>query len=215
MLENGYIYIALAYLITLVPFIGKYFSVVNTLFHEIGHAVFALLLKGEIRSISLFANTEGKTMTASPFWFGRVLTSLAGYPFASLIAFLCFYSINHNQTEFLLYGFIIITTLSLLLWIRNGYGFIWSISFISLCGWLIWNGNNNMQIFAAFFLSAIILTQSVSTSFTIFKLSLTSPKEAGDATNLAHSTYIPAFIWGTLFFGQSIWIAYVIFKNYI
>ncbi|HBI05292.1 MAG TPA: hypothetical protein DDY49_14840, partial [Paenibacillaceae bacterium] len=95
------------------------------------------------------------------------------------------------------------------------YGFVWSFSFIALCGYSIWNGNETIQTHFTFFLSAIILTQSVATAFAIFKLSIVHPKQAGDATNLAKETYIPAFIWGMVFFGQSLFVAYVIFKNYI
>lgn len=214
-MDHWYVYLLLAYLVTLVPVVGKYFSVLNTLFHEVGHGIFALLFRGNIRSISLFANTEGEIVTSSPFWLGRVVTSLAGYPFSSFTAFLCFYFIDKNLVEYVLYGFITITTFSLLLWIRNLYGLIWSISFIALCGYLIWNGNRSIQTHFTFFLSAIILTQSVATAFAILKLSLVHPKQAGDATNLANETYIPAFIWGMVFFGQSLYVAYMIFKNYI
>lgn len=215
MIDNWYLYLILAYFITLVPIVGKYFATLNTLFHEIGHGIFALVFNGEIHSISLFANTEGRIITTSRHGFGRVMTSLAGYPFASFTAFLCFYLIHKHLVEYLLYGFITITTISLILWIRNSYGFVWAISFISLCGYLIWHENKTLQAEFTFFLSTIILTQSVATSFSIFKLSMENPRNAGDATNLADSTSIPPFFWGLVFFGQSLYFTYVIFKNYI
>ncbi|HBI03760.1 MAG TPA: hypothetical protein DDY49_07000, partial [Paenibacillaceae bacterium] len=72
-MDYWYVYLLLAYLVTLVPVVGKYFSVLNTLFHEVGHGICALLFKGKIRSISLFANTEGEIVTSSPFWLGRLV----------------------------------------------------------------------------------------------------------------------------------------------
>lgn len=216
MIENWYIHIILAYVVTLIPIIGKYFAALNTMFHEDGHALSSMLLGGRVKRISLFSNTEGEAITASRFWIGRVITSYAGYTFSSLIAFVCFFLISVGEVKYVLYGFIGFAVVNLVLWVRNFYGIIWLISFISLCGVLLYYGSENLQIFITFFLSAIILTQSVSTAFIILVLSFKDSKNAGDATNLAKHTFIvPAFIWGMLFFGQSVYIAFLVFRNFI
>jgi hypothetical protein len=215
LVEHWFFYFIIAYGITLVPVIGKYFSVLNTLFHEVGHALFALLFDGKVKSIVLFASTEGVATTSSRFWIARVITSYAGYTFASFIAFLSFYFIHLDKTTFLLYGFMIATFLSLVFWIRNWYGVIWCLSFLSICILLVLYGTPLFQDMMAFFLAALLLTQSVSTAYTIFMLSIKKPKDAGDATNLAKHTFIPAPVWGTLFFIQSLYAAFLVFKYFI
>lgn len=215
MIQHWYIYLLIAYGVTLIPVIGKYFSVLNTLFHEVGHALFALLFDGKVKSIVLFASTEGVATTTSRFWIARVVTSYAGYTFASFIAFLSFYFIQQDKPTFLLFGFMIAVFLSLVFWVRNWYGIVWCLSFLALCILLVIYGTTLLQHTITFFFSSILLTQSVSTAFTIFRLSIKKPKDAGDATNLAKHTFIPAPIWGTIFFLQSLYVAFLVFKYII
>lgn len=192
-----------------------YIAVVNTLFHEIGHSIFALLTDGKVYSISLFTNTEGVAVTGSRFWIGRVLVSLAGYPFASFISFVSFYMLAHYPVTYFLYGLVVCTVFAFIFWIRNLYGFVWCISFVGLILLSIFGGTPLLESFFATFVAFILLTQSVSTAFVIFKLSLKQPKKAGDASNLARHTYIPAPFWGTFFFVQSLFVCYWTFILFI
>ena len=57
-------YLIAAFILGIIPVVGKYVAVINTFLHEVGHALIAYLLGGRVHSISLFANTEGTAVTA-------------------------------------------------------------------------------------------------------------------------------------------------------
>src|SRR6056297_3111471 len=69
MMENAqtywmfYLTLVAAAVLPKIPFIGRYFQVFNTLIHEDGHAIMALLSRGQIKRIELFADTSGTTIT--------------------------------------------------------------------------------------------------------------------------------------------------------
>lgn len=209
------VYLIAAYVITFVPFLGRYVSMINTLVHENGHAIAALLLNGKVYSIKLFRNTEGVAVTGQRGWFSSVVISYAGYTFSSITAYVCFMLLNKGQMNFILYALLSIAILNLILWIRNIYGVIWLVSFIMLCGWAIHSGSNWFQSFLAHFFSSVLLTQSVSSALQIFMLSVVRRKSAGDATSLAHYTKIPAFIWGFLFFAQALYVAFIAIRDHL
>ena len=65
------------------------------------------------------------------------------------------------------------------------------------------------------FLVSIMFVESMTSAFGIMYLSFKIPTQAGDATSLAQLTYfIPAQVWGILFFGQSLYFGWVALKNF-
>ncbi len=209
------IYIALAMIVSHLPFIGRYLSIVNTLIHENGHALAALLFNGKVYSIKLFHNTSGEAITGQSGWFSNIIISYSGYTFSSLVVYICFMLLNKGHFILILYGFLFIAVLNLLFWIRNVYGAFWLVSFILLCGWTIHSGQVGIQMVLSYFLSAILLTQSVSSALQIFMLSLLRKNSAGDASSLASFTKLPAALWGFLFFLQAIYVAYTAIHDYL
>ena len=85
-----------AIVLTNIPIIGNYVSVINTVIHESGHALMALF-GGNVHKISLFHNTEGVTYTSHSGWFGGFFTGIAGYVFSSFIAFLSLWFISRKR----------------------------------------------------------------------------------------------------------------------
>lgn len=210
------IFISIAAISLNTPIIGSYLALINTLFHEFGHALVSLLTFGRIEKIELFRSTEGTAWTANRFWIGRVLTSAAGYPFASSISLLFLYLIKEGNY---LYVFIILSFVvlfSLIFWIRNFYGFLWSISSLSLLYLLLIYGNQFFIETTLMLITSLILVESVKSAWTIMKLSFKTPLDAGDATNLWRSIlFIPPQVWGVIFFLQSAIIAFIGVKNFI
>lgn len=202
-------FVVLSILLTKLPRIGNYFSVVNTLVHEEGHAIAAILTEGKVHKIKLFSNTEGLAQTAHPNWIGKFVTSLSGYVFSSFIAFLFLYLISIEQYYWVLFIIIAMLLLGLLFWIRNLFGFFWIITFCTGFGFLIWYGNTIVVLCVILFITATILVQSIHSAFQILHLSFKRPDEAGDATNLAEATFIiPAQLWGIFFFLQSLYFGW-------
>lgn len=92
------LFLVLAFILTKLPYAGKYFAVANTLIHEVGHQLASLGTFGKAHHIQLFSNTEGLALSSHRFWLGRFITALAGYVFASLMASTFFFLFIRNVT---------------------------------------------------------------------------------------------------------------------
>ena len=209
------LFIVLAVFLTQMPFIGPYFSIVNTLIHEAGHALMSIITGGDVQSISLFSNTEGATLVSNRDWLGRFLTSIAGYVFASFIAFLFLTLIYKRKSRYVLLISLGMLLISLLFWIRNLYGLLWIITIIALFAWVLAKGSKTILDNFALFIASLVLVESVTSSFEIMFLSFVSPSRAGDATILANMTFfIPTLVWGIIFFVQALFFARLGLRRY-
>lgn len=215
-LNKFIIFIIIAFILLKMPVIGKYIAVINTLIHEVGHALVAMFTFGKVEKIELFANTSGTAWSSSRFWIGRVLTSLAGYPFASATSYLFLYLIINQKYIYVLGILLIMLVFSFILWVRNLYGFFWIITFLVFMNGLIIYDNATLTYNILLFITTIIFMESISSAFDIFKLSFTQPTKAGDATSLWKSIiFAPSPIWGTFFFVQSLLFGYLGIRLFI
>lgn len=209
--------------LTYIPIIGPYLSIFHTLVHESGHALAAVVTGGKVKSISLFKNTEGLAATSN-HKFGLFITSIAGYPFASVIAVLIMYVIRNEWYSGLGIVLLIFLTLSLVFWVRNSFGVFWIISMF-IMAYFLWSHDANQVI--AYILTGfgfILLVQAMISCCQVFIISIKSPESAGDASILARLTYVPASFWGFLFLiqgllffvlGCAVWLGYNPFLNTI
>lgn len=205
-----YYLIALAFLLPRIPFVGKFFNIINTLIHEFGHALMALILQGQVIQIQIFSDTSGVTLTKANNKFCAFLVSLAGYPFAALSGLLCAFLLSVGYEKAIVCGLSILFLFMLILWIRNIYGVIWTILFVGLNAFLLFYIKEEIywQI-AAWFYTLMIIIESVWSSLVLLYISLRMPEKAGDAANLHKFTHVPAVIWGLAFAVFSIWMAYL------
>ena len=198
------IFIAIAILITNIPIIGNYVKIINTVIHESGHALMALV-GGKVHNISLFHNTEGTTFTSHSNWFGGFFTGIAGYMFSSFMAFLSFLFISRKKYKPLIIILLIFIGVNLVFWVRNFYGIFWLISFGVAFLLLLKKGSITLVQNCLLLIASILLIESVSSSFIILMLSFVQSHSAGDATGVANVTFfIPAQVWGLFFFGQAV-----------
>ncbi|MBP3950788.1 M50 family metallopeptidase [Halalkalibacter suaedae] len=208
-------YIIIACVISFIPILRTIFGSYHTLIHETGHAIIAIITRGNVRSISLFSNTEGVAHTSYRSWFGGVITSYFGYTFATLFTISSFFLIYHHHYTALSYCLIVLATINLFLWVRNTYGILWLICFLSLMIFIEYNQLLTFRIHFLTLLSSILLVQSLLSSFIIFRLSIVHSKGAGDATSLNKLTAIPTLLWGLLFFVQALYGTYFVITNYL
>lgn len=194
-----YLLLAGSILVSRIPVIGKYLRVVHTLVHESGHGMMAMLTSGNVQSIELFASTEGKATTTSSNAFSRFLQALAGYPAASLTAWLFFMWIQSGNTALPLFVILAIGFICLILFIRNIYGVFWLLTFCSILLFIVYRHVPIEEYIAAIIVSSLILVDSFIYPFHLLILALRDPGKAGDAKNLKEITYIPAIIWALLF----------------
>lgn len=209
-LTSFLLYLIVAVILLHIPVLGRYVAVIQTLIHEVGHGLAAIICGGKVRKIHLFANTEGLAFTAHANWFSRFVTTLSGYLFASAFSFFSIWLITIGAFELLLYIYAGICLTALVLWIRNLYGFLWIICASSFFLWLTVYGSMLLKVHTLQLLTCIIFVQSIKSAFIVLHLSFKKPMTAGDATSLAKMTkIIPAFIWGNLFFGQALYFGYL------
>jgi len=203
-----YILLAVSLVITRLPYIGKFFRVVNTLIHESGHAIMALLLSGNVNRIDLFSDTSGSASTATKNGFSSFLVSLAGYPSSALFAYLCFYCIEQKLAHYVVYLLLVIAVLNLVFYVRNAYGIFWLISYIAIAVVIIYVNDAMLLYGFSLLCSFIVLTDAVISGLTLLVIAAKSPKTAGDAKNLSEITHLPAIFWALLMLAFSVLCAY-------
>lgn len=223
-------------IINRLPIIGQILKVVSTMFHEMGHALMAILTQGKVFGIILirekeknysrpkeswkkrlknyffnhpfFDNREGVAVTGSKNWASRLLVALAGYPSEMGAAILLLYLYVNDKHALMLY-FLIGVSVITLFFIRNKYGYIWLFIFGSTLYFALRYQEQSWVHYYLLTVTLICIVESVYSSFTILVLSFTDRKNAGDSTILAKQTFIPAVIWGLLFFIFNLYILYL------
>lgn len=209
-----YATLLLAVILIRIPLIGVYFRTVNTLFHENGHALAAILLNGEVTRIELKNDTSGTALTKTPSSIRAMLVAFSGYPFATLCAALFFWlSVNGYEKAGLLI-LISLALINLILFVRNTYGIIWLLTFsgiILLVNWL------NLPLLTKLFflvISQIVFAEAIISTLVVFYLGLTRPRKAGDVTILARLSHIPAAFWAILITGIGAGIAWFVMLRF-
>jgi len=208
-----YWFAGLALLLPRIPVIGKWFNLINTAIHELGHALMALVLEGSVKKIELFNDASGSTTTSTKTKFGSFLVAIIGYPFSSLVSLFIFYLLNVGYEKGVLIGISVIFMFMLFLWIRNIYGAIWMLVFCSINGYLVYLNNPQYIQIAALLYGVFIAVDAVFSALVVLYYSLKQKDKAGDATLLKKITGIPAFIWGLLFAGIAGVVFYLMITN--
>ena len=191
--------------------VGKYCNIINTLIHELGHALMSLILHGKVSKIQVFKDTSGVTTTGSDSKFKSILVSLAGYTFASAAALCCFFLLSVGYEKWIIVGLSVTFLIILIFWIHNNwFGVAWVLAFILINVMLLYFWRNDSVTEAvAWIYSTIMLVESVWSTFELVHISVRTPEKAGDATKLHKFAYLPSLIWAVLFALFSIWMAYL------
>ncbi len=166
-----------------------------------------LLLSGHVNHIHLYADQSGITHSSYAQGWMIIPIALAGYFGSSLFAVLMFRLHKDSKERYGLSILAVLATLSLALFVRNGYGMLWCAGFavmtivISVIAplWL----RNSYYLLLAF----ICLLESVLSPIVLVALTIIDPTAAGDSTILAEATFIPAIVWALLFAAFSLWCA--------
>ncbi|MCF8219677.1 MAG: M50 family metallopeptidase [Bacteroidales bacterium] len=209
-----YLTLAFAAFLPRIPYIGRYFQVFNTMVHEDGHALMALISRGKAQKIELFADTSGSTITYAKSKLSHFLTSLAGYPASAGAAYLLFYLLNQQDELTLLIAISVLLALNLILFVRNTYGVIWILTLGGLLYLLFYFDNLLAMRIAVTFFAGVLFWGSLFAPLTLIKIAWQNPRQAGDAANLNKLTGIPSLLWSLLFLAFSLWIAYFTIRQF-
>jgi hypothetical protein len=182
-----------------VPVIGKYVRVLETMIHESGHVLMALLTGVRIRKINLFSDTSGETHIIAVGKIKPMLIAWAGYPFSSAMTWLSFRAIHSGYKQLFIIILCIITLVFLIAYIRNGFGICWAISFILINGYFLYDKNAAVINVLAMIYVDILFLSSLFSCFIILYLSFKRPDQAGDATLIGRIIHIPPQIIAIIF----------------
>ena len=205
-----YWFAGLALVLPRIPVIGKWFNIINTAIHELGHALIALALDGKVKKIELFNDATGVARISTKTKFGDFLIALIGYPFASFFSLFACYLITVGYEKGFLIGMTLLFFFMLLLWVRNIYGIIWMLVFCGINGYLIYENNPDYIQIATLLYAVFLAVDALFSTLIVFYLSIIQKEKAGDATALKKITGIPAFFWGAIFSGVAGYVFYLI-----
>ena len=165
-----------------------------TVVHEAGHAVVAVLVGRKLRSIRLHSDTSGLTVSrGKPRGPGMVVMLAAGYLAPAALGLLAALLLAAGRSVGLLW-LLVLMLAALLLWVRNGYGFL-----VLLVGGagivaLSWWGDGRVQSVAAYLIAWLLLLAAPRPLIEL----LASGRRRGrtsDPDQLAGLTRVPAVVW--------------------
>lgn len=188
---------------------SSFFRNLDTMVHEFGHAVMTLALSGHVQRIELYANHSGVTLSSisSSRWWSFIPISLAGYMTASLFAWFLFSAYARGKKQIGFYVMMIVSAISLLLFVRNGFGMTFLVGFIAVTVIVMTFTPKWLSDFYYLLLAFLCLEESVFGPLYLVQLAAGNARQAGDAANLANSTGIPAIVWAIGFTLFALWCA--------
>ncbi len=188
---------ALALLLVLAPATWPRVRLGITVAHEAGHAAVAVLVGRKLRAIRLHSDTSGVTVShGKPRGPGMVAMLAAGYLAPALLGLLAALLLAAGRSVGLLWLLLLMLT-ALLLWVRNGYGFL-----VLLLGGagvlaLTWYADGTIQSVAAYLIAWLLLLAAPRPLVEL----LASGRRRGrtsDPDQLATLTRVPALVWTVL-----------------
>lgn len=199
----GLLILAVSIILTVLPKVGYGVRVLNTLVHEFGHAVGAIVTSGKVVKIELYRDVSGVAQSMTKGGFSAILTTFIGYPFSSIISLWFVYLIDKGDYELVSNILIGVAVLSLIMWIRNLYGIIWTTLYliISLVVRIYFN-ETLFQLYVQLNVGIIYFEAMYSTL--VLAVLYRKGKDVGDATSLRERTGIPVIIWVILYIGISV-----------
>ncbi|MDU0401149.1 hypothetical protein LMG8526HA_02035 [Lactococcus lactis] len=174
-------------------FLYPLLRILVTLLHEFGHALAAKITFGKVYRIHLNHDSSGLTQTSGG---GRsFFVLLMGYPTPLLFGCLFSWFLIINHPEFILISLLIVS-LSVLIVVKNWYGFLICLLGILMTGALLYFGQ--IQIFN--FIGGALIGFLTLGSFIDLKVIFHKNEELSDA-DLLHEKFqiIPAFVWKLIF----------------
>jgi peptidase M50B-like protein len=165
-----------------------------TVAHEAGHALVAVLVGRQLRAIRLHSDTSGLTVSrGKPRGPGMVAMLAAGYLAPALLGLLAALMLGAGHSVGLLWLLLLMLT-ALLLWVRNGYGFL-----VLLVGGagvlaLTWYGAATAQSVAAYLITWLLLLAAPRPLLELLAAGRRRGRTS-DPDQLAALTRVPAPVW--------------------
>ena len=168
-----------------------------TVVHEAGHALVAVLVGRRLSSIRLHSDTSGLTVSrGKPRGPGMVAMLAAGYLAPAVLGLVAALLLANGRSVGLLWLLVLLTA-ALILWVRNGHGFLVLLVGGAAVFLLTWYGGGTVQSVAAYLIAWLLLLASPRPLVEL----LASGRRRGrtsDPDQLAKLTRLPAPVWMVL-----------------
>ena len=165
-----------------------------TVVHEAGHALVAVLVGRRLRSIRLHSDTSGVTVSrGKPRGPGMVAMLAAGYLAPAGLGLVAALLLADGRSVGLLWLLVVLAA-GLLLWVRNGYGFLVLLAGGAVVLLLTWYADGTVQSVAAYLIAWLLLLAAPRPLVEL----LTAGRRRGrtsDPDQLAGLTRVPAVLW--------------------
>lgn len=178
---------------------SSFFRNVDTMVHELGHAVVTMLLSGKVLYIQLYENHSGVTYSYIESGWKTIPLGLSGYITASLFAVFLFHWYGKGKLKVGYVAMMLLAVVSLAFFVNNSFGVMWLIGFIIVNGIAMFVPIDFIRKYYYLLVAFICLEESVMGPIYLIVMSLTTPGQAGDAAGLSRSTHVPAIVWSILF----------------
>ena len=185
---------ALALVLVLAPATWARVRLGVTVVHEAGHAVVAVLVGRRLRSIRLHSDTSGLTVSrGKPRGPGMVVMLAAGYLAPAALGLFAALLLADGRSVGLLWLLVVLAAL-LILWVRNGYGFL--VLLVGGAGVLLltWYGDGQVQSVAAYLITWLLLLAAPRPLVELLRAGRRRGRTS-DPDQLAALTRVPAVVW--------------------
>ena len=165
-----------------------------TVVHEAGHAVVAVLVGRRLRSIRLHSDTSGLTVTrGKPRGPGMVVMLAAGYLAPAALGLLAALLLADGRSVGLLWLLVVLSA-ALILWVRNGYGFLVLVAGGAAVLLVTWYGDGQVQSVAAYLITWLLLLAAPRPLVELLRDGRRRGRTS-DPDQLAALTRVPAVLW--------------------
>ena len=168
-----------------------------TVVHEAGHALVAVLVGRRLRSIRLHSDTSGVTLSSGrPRGPGVVAMLAAGYLAPAGLGVVAAVLLADGRSVGLLWLLVVLAA-ALLLWVRNGYGFLVLLAGGTVVVLLTWYADGQVQSVAAYLVAWVLLLASPRPLVELLRAGRRRGRSS-DPDQLARLTRVPAVLWTLL-----------------
>jgi len=194
------IYLALALIISIAPFVRRYFSIWNLLILE--GVQFCIAGRNKRRKL------EGiKVKEAFVLYIGHTLSLFA--------AIGLFYLVSTNNYIFIFYFLIALSGIALLLWVRHLIRIIWIITAMLLLAGLVYLHDETTIMHGGIFLAFLILMQAIFASFKVLRSSIANRKVYAATGFFARFKWIQRMVFGLVLSCQSLYAGFFIVNVFL
>ena len=171
------------------------FRLFTTWVHECGHALMTILVGGRVMSIVLEPDGSGLTNSLVPT--GRLAPALvasAGYLGAAIVGCLLLAATRvERRAKVILVGLGAFMFVTLVLWMRNPFGFIVVLAWCAALFSLVRSGGANAMRFLLSLLAVQVALNSVYDIRVLFEID----RGPSDAATMARLFLLPSWVWAT------------------